>query len=127
MKGITLLALLCVCLAPTTTIAQQTPGPRYAPLRLQLRTVTLTNTKPRTLDVSNDRHTHVIRDVFIGTIAGAAAGVLIGSSTNKGSKEDRELAGLSGAILGAGVGALVGGVIGFTHKSTSSAPVTLVH
>lgn len=117
MKGRTISALLAACLAPATMLARQTPSLRSIPVAVHSAVTAQTNTKAIVLDVSADTHQHVIRDVLFGTIAGAAVGVLVGSSTNKGSKEDRELAGLSGGILGAGVGAIVGAVIGFTHKS----------
>jgi hypothetical protein len=117
MKVRTTLALLCLCLAPVATFAQPTPLTRPIPVGVHAPMATRTDAKAFAAHVSSDSPTHVIRDILIGAVGGAAVGVLIGSQTNKGSKEDRELAGLAGGILGAGVGALIGAVVGVTHKS----------
>jgi hypothetical protein len=129
MKVGTTFALLCVCVAPAAMPAQQLPFNesmraqqppliKSIPVGAHALTVTQTDTKAFAVHVtSSDTPSHVVRDILIGTVAGAAAGVLIGSQTNKGSKEDRELAGLAGGVLGAGVGALLGAAVGVAHKS----------
>ncbi|MGH7650456.1 MAG: hypothetical protein ACREMS_01305 [Gemmatimonadaceae bacterium] len=117
MKGGLTLVLLCVCLAPATMLAQQAPLTRSIPVGAHAVIATRKDTKTVAAHVRSDTPGHVMRDIFFGTVAGAAAGVLIGSQTNKGSKEDRELAGLSGGIAGAGIGALLGAAVGVMHKS----------
>jgi hypothetical protein len=94
---------------------------------VQARIAAQTSTKAFIMDVSSGTHRHVVRDIVVGTVGGAALGVLIGSQTNKGSKEDRELAGLSGGILGAGAGAIIGAIVGVTHKSAGWRAISPSH
>jgi hypothetical protein len=126
MKGTTIFALLGVCLAPATAFAQQTPGVRSVPVGFHTPATAPTNAKALVLDVSTGTPTRVVRNIVIGTIGGAAVGALIGYSTNKQGKEDRELAALRDGILGASVGALVGAVIAVTHKNEAW-PASLIH
>jgi hypothetical protein len=64
----------------------------------------------------NGGHRHVAAGAFIGLFVGTASGALIAYGTTEGqANEDRQLAALGGAILGAGVGVVGGALVGLYH------------